>query len=196
MTVARTASKEAKEKKKASHPTYREMITEAVSVQSKRGTGVSLQAIKSYLSENYALPETFPTHVKQALHKMVEDKQLEKVTSQSYKFTSNYKKEVKKQEKGFVGGATRSRSVKPVKRAYETPDEEEKKRKSRSTSTKKVKKVAPRTASAAKRAKSVTRKPLKSESALKKKTGERVKKAQARARTQRSKQRAAARAAE
>ena len=57
------------------HPTYSEMVLEAVSNLKSR-TGSSRQAISKYLSDNFDLPDRYDVHMKLALKRLVDQKVL------------------------------------------------------------------------------------------------------------------------
>ena len=94
---ARTVKKSAK---KRDHPSYEEMVAEAITHYNKR-SGTSLQALKTYLLENFDLPENFSTTLRTQLKRLLEKGMLQKVKA-SYKLTKEAKKGItlvpKKQE--------------------------------------------------------------------------------------------------
>ena len=220
MAGPRTKAKENRAKSAAkthSHPTYREMVTEAIFQKYKRG-GCSLQVIKTYMEENFDIPENYNVHLKQALAKMVEEGKLEKVTTQSYKFSPSYKKEVSKTMVKKVESESEEEDEAATDSEHseseQSEEEAEDKKKTKNTtsksssskaSAKKTKKepreprVFKRGFANKKKAEEEstgprTRKPLKSTAVVKKKTSaDRAKKAKEAARTVRTKKVAASR---
>ncbi|EFC38260.1 predicted protein [Naegleria gruberi] len=94
--TARKASSSSK-KDSYDHPKYTDMVLEAI-IQLRKRNGASLPAIKKYMEEKYELPETYNTHLKLAIKKLVESEKLVKVKG-SYKVEADYKKSYMKENK-------------------------------------------------------------------------------------------------
>jgi len=89
------AKKSGSTKKKSSHPTYEEMIRNAIQDMGERG-GSSLQAIKKYILDNYRVPEDgFAPRLNNAIRTQVEEGHLDK-NKGSYRLSSSYRTKFQK----------------------------------------------------------------------------------------------------
>jgi hypothetical protein len=70
-----TKPAKARKPKTAEHPTYSEMVTAAIAAQKERN-GSSRQAILKYITANYKVNESASTHLKGALRRMTDKKEL------------------------------------------------------------------------------------------------------------------------
>jgi histone H1/5 len=165
--------------KKRDHPPYEEMITETLTYYNRRN-GTSLAAMKSYMDENFELPENFGQYLSQALKRMVESGKVAKIKA-SYVLTKEGKSST-----GSTGG-TKTRAKKEKSEEEEgddtNGDEKGKPRKPRAVSA----------AATTRKTRSMTGKGkasgLKREAVIEKKSEERAKKAQDKARETRAKKR-------
>jgi hypothetical protein len=90
---------------KKTHPTYEEMITEAIQENnSKKGT--SRQFISKYVNENYKLPENYSTHLSVQLKRLISNGYLDKIKASYILNTKNQKdkekREPRKKKKSIV----------------------------------------------------------------------------------------------
>lgn len=100
-----------------SHPTYSEMVLEAVTNLKSR-TGSSRQAISKYLSDNFNLPDRYEMHMKLALKRLVDQNVLSQTsgTGASGSFTLNKSKskatEGRSTKKAVEDGVEHTKSLK------------------------------------------------------------------------------------
>jgi len=84
----------ATQKKKSEHPTYAEMIKEAITVEKQR-KGSSRQAITKFVKTRYSLPDSCQIFVKQSLKRLITSGVIEQVSgngaSGSFKMASKKK---------------------------------------------------------------------------------------------------------
>jgi len=97
-----------KSKKAPTHPTYGDMITDAILEEKKWAKGTSRQAIVKYIQQNYDIPEKkVRRYVGTALRRMVEDGELIQVNRMSYKLASKSKSKGSKSTKSSKKKVTR-----------------------------------------------------------------------------------------
>ena len=201
--TARKASTSSKKKDSYDHPKYSDMVLEAI-IQLRKRNGASLPAIKKYMEEKYELPETYNTHLKLAMKKLVEEDKLVKVKG-SFKVEQDFKKSYMRENKIVLekkeSDDEEEKETKKEKKSKkeessddESEDEKKEKKKSTKKSTKKSKKDEDKKAPRVSKPKTTKKKNLKESSKIEgPRTESRVKKATSTARTARSKARDAAR---